>query len=441
MGFPLLKHDRLDAIVAVRRGQPMTAERFLRDVAALAEALPARRHVVNLCRDRYRFAVGLAAALQRGQISLLPPNEMRLVLEDLASDYQDIYCLTEGPRPDLPLPILTFPEDLASNAAPSIPAFPEEQPAIVLFTSGSTGRPMPNPRCWGVLAASAAAAGRRLGIHVFPGATIVGTVPAQHSYGLESTVLLALQHGLAFHSECPFFPTDVTSILESLARPRILVTTPIHLRALLSNGDALPDMALVISATAPLAPQLAARAEARFSCPLLEIYGCSETGQLAARRPVESAEWRCFDGIALRQQGDSVCASGAPVAAEVPLGDVIELFAPDRFLLHGRSSDLVNIAGKRSSLAYLNFHLNSIEGVQDAVFVMPKSDEIGLARLMAFVVAPGISAETILSVLRQRIDPVFLPRPLRIVDSLPRNALGKLPHEQIQRMVAAADAS
>ena len=42
------------------------------------------------------------------------------------------------------------------------------------------------------------------------------------------------------------------------------------------------------------------------------------------------------------------------------------------------------------------------------------------------VVAPGISPRHIRSELRQRIDPTFLPRPIRLVDELPRNANGKV---------------
>jgi len=36
--------------------------------------------------------------------------------------------------------------------------------------------------------------------------------------------------------------------------------------------------------------------------------------------------------------------------------------------------------------------------------------------------------------LRQRIDPVFLPRPLIMVERLPRNATGKLPHGELQHL-------
>jgi acyl-coenzyme A synthetase/AMP-(fatty) acid ligase len=36
--------------------------------------------------------------------------------------------------------------------------------------------------------------------------------------------------------------------------------------------------------------------------------------------------------------------------------------------------------------------------------------------------------------LRQRIDPVFLPRPLILVERLPRNATGKLPQNALQNL-------
>ena len=46
---------------------------------------------------------------------------------------------------------------------------------------------------------------------------------------------------------------------------------------------------------------------------------------------------------------------------------------------------------------------------------------------MALVVAPGLRKATLVQALRQRMDAAFLPRPLVLVEALPRNALGKLP--------------
>jgi acyl-coenzyme A synthetase/AMP-(fatty) acid ligase len=103
-------------------------------------------------------------------------------------------------------------------------------------------------------------------------------------------------------------------------------------------------------------------------------------------------------------------------------------------LLLGRTADLVNVAGKRSSFAYLNMQLNAIPGVVDGVFFLREaagSGQTGIARLAAVVVAPGLNAAQLSAQLRRRIDPVFLPRPLLLVDQLPRNATGKLPEQAL----------
>ena len=295
---------------------------------------------------------------------------------------------------------------------------------------------MPHAKSWGALVGSAQAEIERL--RVAAGCSILATVPPQHVYGLESSVMMALQGGCALHAERPFYPADIRAALDALPRPRGLVTTPVHLRVLLAEPDAVPPADFVVCATAPLSPQLAAQAEARFGTALHEIYGCTEAGQVASRRTVETEEWRALRGITLRADGEGTHVLGGHVEREILLGDVIELRGRERFLLHGRTADLVNVAGKRASIAHLNYHLNSIEGVRDGAFVMPDDGGEGVARLMAFVVAPGLSREAILAALRQRIDPAFLPRPLCFVDELPRNATGKLPRRALDQLARKA---
>jgi acyl-coenzyme A synthetase/AMP-(fatty) acid ligase len=78
--------------------------------------------------------------------------------------------------------------------------------------------------------------------------------------------------------------------------------------------------------------------------------------------------------------------------------------------------------------------LNSIDGVLDGVFVVPQEEGAVVTRLAAYVVAPGLTAEAVMEGLRQRIDPAFLPRPLCLVEFLPRNATGKLPREPLGRI-------
>jgi acyl-coenzyme A synthetase/AMP-(fatty) acid ligase len=392
---------------------------------------------LNLCADRYRFTVGLAAALGRDQISLLPPNDTPGFLKELSVDFADLYCLTDGAAPKVPIPCVTYPDDIDDRQPLlTVPILPATQCALLLFTSGSTGRPKPQAKSWGALVRSARAAGDRLGVSSLPHATILGTVPHQHSYGLESTILLALQHGLTMQSDRPFYPGDICACLEAAPRPRILVTTPIHIRALLADAEAPPAVDLLISATAPLSHRLAADAEKRFHAPLLEIYGCSEAGQIAVRRTSQGVEWRCLRGVDLSQDEQGTWASGEAVETATLLHDFIELRDAERFLLHGRKADLVNVAGKRTSLDHLNHQLNSIEGVLDGVFVVPDGDGDEVTRLTAFVVAPGIAPDAVMSALRDRIDAAFLPRPLVFVRALPRNLLGKLPREAMLPLIA-----
>jgi acyl-coenzyme A synthetase/AMP-(fatty) acid ligase len=101
------------------------------------------------------------------------------------------------------------------------------------------------------------------------------------------------------------------------------------------------------------------------------------------------------------------------------------------FVVHGREADQVKVAGHRVSLGELNQKLLEIDGVQDGIVFLPEEDDSPVTRPMAFVVAPGRSSEEIQRELRARVDPVFLPRPVVCVPSLPRNATGKLPRESV----------
>lgn len=432
--YPLTRRDNLDDWAGLRSGQGISRRQFLSDVARLAERLPAEKFVVNLCTDRYRFIVGFAAALCREQVSLMPANDMGRTLEALASDYRGVYALADTTSP--PLPVFRYPEALGPLLeAIEVPVFAAEQPAVVLFTSGTTGRPKAIPKSWGVLARSAASAGDRLGIANFPGATVIGTVPHQHSYGLESVILLALQHGLAVLAERPFYPADIQAAIEAAPRPRILVTTPVHIRALATDQHAKPALDLILSATAPLSVELAAKAEECFGAPLIEIYGSTETGQIATRRTVREAQWRCLDDVRLQQDTGGSFALGRAVPSPTRLEDVIEHMGADTFLLAGRSAELVDVAGKHTTLSHLNHQLLSIDGVRDGLFAMPDPDARQVNRLVAFAVAPGLRAEAVLSALRERIDPAFLPRPLTLVDVLPRDPTGKLPRETVLQLI------
>ena len=93
--LPLLAGADSAAILAWRAGQPISVARYLLDVAALAAHLPASGPMINLCTDRYTFAVALGAALQRGQASLLPPNARPDTVAQLHQHAALAYGLTD----------------------------------------------------------------------------------------------------------------------------------------------------------------------------------------------------------------------------------------------------------------------------------------------------------------------------------------------------------
>ena len=441
----LLAQRDPDAVIARRDGTAISGRRYIADASALAERLPHGGAMLNLSVDRYCFAVGLGAALLRGHTSLLPPNHTAHTVERLRARFPQIYALVEPGGTGDGLPTVVHAEERADSAsAPTAnPSISADLVAAFVLTSGSTGEPVPHAKPWGLLATSARAEAARLaaaiGRDTLDGMTIVATVPPQHMYGFESSVLIALHGGAAFDAGRPFYPADVVAALVRTPVPRMLVTTPFHLKALLDAGVSLPRVELVLCATAPLAPQLAARAETAFDAPLLEIYGCTEAGQVATRRTTAGAEWQTFDGLVLSGDGDAAQVQGGHVPQQTPLADVLEVLGSDTFRLLGRSNDLVNIAGKRSSLGHLNFHLNAIEGVVDGAFWAPAdvADGPGIARLAAFVVAPGVPRERILAALRTRIDAAFLPRRIVHVDALPREATGKLTATRLAELARA----
>jgi len=430
--IPLVRGFGAGTTFAYRNRRRVSVEEFLWDVSRLAAALPDRQYLLNLCTDRYHFSVGFAAALVRRQINLLPPNETPDLIERLAAQYPGVYCLSDRPTGLESLETVLFPEPAdRGTAALPVPGVPEKQVAAIVFTSGSTGESVPYRKTWGSLVRVALAEIEILGLRSRRGMALVGTVPPQHVFGLEATVLTVMQGGLVLHARRAFYPADIRGDLASLPRPRGLVISPVHLRVLLAESDDLPPVDFLLCATAPLSPQLAAQAEARFGAPLYEIYGCTESGGIASRRTAETGEWRAMKDVTLRADSKGTWVRGGHVEIEVLLADVIELRGHGRFLLHGRTADLVNIAGKRTSLAHLNYHLNSIEGVRDGTFVVPEQEGETVTRLTAYVVAPGLSGEDLMNALRQRIDAAFLPRPLHFVDALPRNEVGKLPRQSL----------
>lgn len=427
-----LANGELQRLLAVGPGQLIDLRTFFEHVRAMAALLPVGQHAVNLCEDRYRFLVAFCAVALRGQVNLLPSSRAHAVVADVQQRYPQTYCLSDDALQPLPAGSFVLPAELPRLDG-EIPQLAADQLVAIGFTSGSTGTPSANNKTWGSFLSSTAQnlqALQSLWGDAQP--ALVATVPSQHMYGMEMAVLLPLLAPATLQAGRPFFPQDVVLALQQVQAPRLLITTPVHLKALVESGVSLPPLAGIVTATAPLSQELAAAAEQVFATEVREMFGSTETCIFARRRTARETAWSLLPGVRLEPQPDGTRVHAAHLPTSVNLADLVELLPNDRFVLRGRRADLLEIAGKRASLGDLTRKLQAVPGVVDAV-VVQLAPEPGHAvgRIAALVVAPEREEADILRELREFMDPVFLPRPLRKVAVLPRNDTGKLPRDAV----------
>lgn len=455
-----------DAAFSAFNGVPVTRSELLQHALNVSRHLPDGRYALNLCQDRYFFIVAFLAVLLKKQRNLLPPNQTPHTAALLLENYPQSYCITDKQGADYANVWLLNPDHFDGEGG-DFPNIPETQTAAVAFTSGSTGQPKAVAKTWGEFLHAAHLALRRLDLaerdwH------IIATVPPQHMYGLETSLFWPLGSRLTIDNRQPFFPEDIRKALNPPLPPPffkggiesrgaqdvqstgflppfekrggqggfpqgrcLLITTPAHLKACIGADLCWQNIAMILSSTGPLAPDLAKEAERKMGAPVFEIFGSTETQSYASRRLTVSEKWTPYPGVQLRGDGDSYRVSGGHLRGGVALDDRFDIDADGRFMLAGRSTDLVKVAGKRISLAELNNLLAGIDGVADGIFFQGADDRLGA------VVVSSLSKPQILAALRPALDAVFLPRPLYRVARLPRNELGKIDRQQLQELIDA----
>lgn len=423
--------------LAISGGRTIDCDSFLADATAWAERLPDRPYAINLCVDRYLFLIGFIAVVLRGQCNLLLPGRQPGTIHEALRSFPDAWLLHDG-AVELPDAIALEISHGSASAAHvgAIPDVPGAQTAAIVFTSGSTGAPQPMRKSWHTLVKGARVNAGYVSGDAAGGGGLVATVPPWHMYGLEWSVLFPLVADWTIYCDEAFFPADIRVALEKLPGPRVLVSTPLHLRALVKSRLRFPRVDTVLCATAPLDSGLARDVEELLSTHVLEIYGCSEAGSLAYRWPVRDAAWRFFREIDAEMSGGRVRVCAAHLAETVQLADTLEFQTDGRFSLRGRDGDMVKIGGRRASLSELNNRLLALEGVDDGIVFYPPSFGLGdSGRLSALVVSVSRSAEDIRQELATVVDNVFMPRPIRLVDGLPRSDAGKLRREDLLKLL------
>lgn len=441
----------LDAPAVIGTQQSWTWRQIHEASIDFARKLGEASAVCNLCTSRSSFLITWLAALRSRRLQILPPSggssdlaailttiaRPLIVVDDPAAALvhggQGIPCVSC--RPEWP-PAPASGAELAWQ-----PAW--DDTAVLLYTSGSTGMPEPQPKSLRQLATGALALGARLAQDVEGGLaairSIVCSVPPQHMFGVECSVMLSLVHGLPALDRRPLLPADVRDAFTD-AQSGAWIATPLHLRSLVQAGEAVANCRVVIASTMPLAETLAQQTEALVGAPVLEIYGSTETGVLAMRRTARESRWLPVQGVQLEAAEGATEVRGSHFASPQTLLDRIGMDRDGRFTLLGRHADLIKIAGRRASLSGLNLLLQDLPGLDDGVFYLPASGN-PTERLCLLYAGPTLDRAAIDEWLRARLDPVFLPRTLIHVDRLPRSDNGKLPRQALDRVYEEWQAS
>jgi len=394
-----------------------------------------------LFQQRHHFLIScLAVALKKGH-TILPPNLAQNTLSQLNKAQCNLWVFDDETPQGLKEQnqVQSRQIDYIIDQVKSQPLDFDEQDLeslfssikdseIWLYTSGTTGAPKKIIKTWQNLIHSAQIAINRF--QLMQPNYIVATVPNQHMFGLETAIFWPLFSQSSLWFERPLFPEDIRDALQANSNfPALLVSTPLHLNKLQAFDLKWPThLTRVLSATAPLSKSLAEQVEKQMDVQVFEIYGSTETASIASKQTTVSDQWFCYQNVELQPQHNQNYAVKTPGLNQFELlNDQIELIDPRHFKLGKRNSDLIKIAGKRASLAELNHRLQSIEGLTEGVFIPSKTSE----RLIAFVVS-DLSSPDIIKALRKSIDPVFLPRPIIFLKTLPRNEVGKVLYNELQ---------
>lgn len=424
-----------DRAFCLTQGGIRTRADLLTAAARLRGALSGHDAVCNLIRGRYDFAALLLAAMAEAVPTLLPSARADAAIAAALTG-----CRTPLVAEDLP--------ERGGTPGPELSPLAELPGAVALFTSGSTGTPVRHTKRWHQLAEGASPAAhliREMGLS--PGTCVVaGTTPHQHMYGMEAALFTGIAHGHCLWDGTVFYPADIEILCAHASdaglEAVVLITSPPHLTYLEDAIVAHPIIRGVISATAPLHPDMAARIEAVSDAQVHEIYGSTESGSFATRRPTKGPLWTPMQGARLIERPDGWHAVTPLLADPVAMSDRFDVREDGCFSLLGRSGDMVRIAGKRQSLGALNAALAAMPGIVDGAVLC---ETHGAEDRLHVLVVPQDDAdarttrEKVRAWLLAHFDPVFVPRRIRLVSHLPRNETGKIPREREAALIASPD--
>jgi malonyl-CoA/methylmalonyl-CoA synthetase len=345
--------------------------------------------------------------------------------------------------------------------------------AAILYTSGTTGRSKGAMLTHGNMLSNAQVLKDYWGWQ--PDDVLIHALPIFHVHGLFVAIHGALLNGSKMIWLSKF---DPKLVLKKMPEATVFMGVPtLYVRLLAEPGltlEAARHMRLFIAGSAPLLIETFTEWQTRTGHTILERYGMSETAMLTSN-PYRAHEGERrggtvgfpLPGVSLRVQADE--------GQSLPTGEIggiqvrgpnvfkgywrmpektAEEFTADGFFktgdvgridergyvtIVGRSKDLIISGGYNVYPAEIEGYINELPGVaESAVVGIPHADfgEVGVA---VVITKPGAAVDPgqIIASLKSKLANFKVPKQCFVVDSLPRNTMGKVQKNILRAQYAA----
>ncbi|QTA80123.1 Aromatic amino acid lyase family protein [Desulfonema limicola] len=415
--------------------------------AGICGALP--ENSSNVClfsEDKGITAAALLASAARGFSLVLPYACTVQAVEDI-SGYMDLQAAISDKPVELLPGISIIVPSCSKNRNPGLkPKKGPDDICFYFFTGGSTGR----PKIWAKTPRNLfAEALFQIKEHkIGTDDCILATVPPYHIYGILYSVLVPFFTGARVVEKICTYPEEIRQAFSDYS-PSIFVSVPVHYRVLNSSLDGnetgTSSLRLAFSSAGRLDEADGEYFYKTTGAPVVEIYGSTETGGIAARTRAKGETWLTpFDVIDWKIENERLCVRSGFISPGVETddkgffltGDRVESGDGKHFVLLGRADGIVKVGGKRVDLEEAQEKLKQIEGVQDLVLIAVPGANGRENDICALVQAEQayMDKDRFRACAVKLVSPYAMPRRIEIVDKIPVSDTGKYDRNALESL-------
>ena len=340
--------------------------------------------------------------------------------------------------------------------------------ALIAYTSGTTGRSKGAMLSHANLLANARAVSRAW--RWTAGDHLLLTLPLFHVHGLAVGFHGTLVQGASLTLRRRFDAAEVVADLRGGTVTMFFGVPTMFARLAAEAGGAAivaPGLRLLVSGSAPLAPDTLGRIERAFGHRILERYGMTETVMLTGN-PFDGPRKAGtvglpFDGVELRLADPATAApvvgdGGGEVQVRGPsvtrgywrdadatraafsedgwfkTGDLGVRDADGYLALTGRARELIISGGFNVYPREIEELIATLPGVREVAVVGVPDADLGerVAAAIALEAGHSLDAATVVDLCKRHLAGFKAPREVAFVTALPRNAMGKLLRHEVR---------